>query len=238
MGVLARRGHDVVAATSRAEAEGTVATIRYMTVDLKTGVGLEAALSGVEAVVHCASDFHQPAEVDLAGLQRMDDIADPLVHFLFPGIVGCDLIPTPYYKAKTACENYLTASGRPWTILRATQFHQLIWAWYSAPSRNPFLFVPAETRYQVLDPLQMAVQLAEAAEAGPGGRLADLGGPFAYEAADLARSVLTAIASPRRVVAYNRPGIVGAALRAGANLTPNRGGGETWNEFLARRMAT
>ncbi len=236
VGVLTRQGQDVIAATSRSDAVGTVAGIRYVEVDLTTGIGLEAGLSGVGAVIHCASHPAHPADVDLAGLRRIHEEAPSDVHVIYPGIVGCDLIPTPYYKVKTACENYLMESGRPWSVLRATQFHQLIWGWYSTPSRRPFLFVPAETRYQVLDPLEMAHRLAWAVEAGPQGRMEDLGGPFAYEAADLARSVVAAAGTRRRVVAYNRPGIIGAALRAGANLTPNRAGGETWNEFVARKI--
>ena len=36
----------------------------------------------------------------------------------------------------------------------------------------------------------------------------------------------------------NVPGIVGAAFRAGGNLTPNRtSDGKTWNDFVAERMA-
>ncbi len=146
-------------------------------------------------------------------------------------------MPTPYYRAKVACEALLVSTGRPWSILRATQFHQLIWGWYSAPTRKPLLLVPAGTRYQVLDPQEMARRLVDAIEAGPQGRLEDLGGAFAYEAVDLARSVMAAMGSKRRVVAYNRPGLVGAAFRAGANLTPHRGEGETWNEFVARQIA-
>lgn len=236
MGELARLGHEVIAATRRSGLTGPLANIRYVEIDLSTGLGLDAALAGVGAVIHSASDFRQPDQVDLAGFRLLDEAAEADVHFIYPGIVGCDLIPAPYYKVKSACEHFLVEAPRPWTILRATQFHQLIWGWYTRPSRNPFLFVPAETRYQVLDPLEMARYLAGAAEAGPQGRMDDLGGPFAYDAEELARSVQVASGGTRRVVAYNRPGIVGAALRAGANLTPNRGSGETWNEFIARQL--
>jgi hypothetical protein len=99
------------------------------------------------------------------------------------------------------------------------------------------LLVPASTRYQVLDPMEMARKLVDAVETGRQGRLEYLGGAFAYEAAELARSVLAAVGSHRRAIAYNRPGIVGAALRAGANLTPNRAEGETWNDFVARQIS-
>ena len=173
--------------------------------------------------------------MDLGGLRKLVESA-PGSHLVYPGIVGCDLIPTPYYRAKTETERALAESGAPWTVLRATQFHQLIWHWYASPSRNPFLFVPAQTRYQVIDPLEVARRLADLVETGPQGRVDDIGGPFAYEASELARSCLAAIGSKRRVVKYNKPGIVGAALRAGANVTPNRAAGQSWNDFIRTQV--
>ena len=223
------------AATTRAGAPGRLASIRYIRVDLLTGAGLEEACEGVESIVHSATAPTRAGEVDLGGLRRLVETA-PRAHVVYPGIVGSDLIPTPYYRVKTETELALTESGVPWTVLRATQFHQLIWHWYAAPSRNPFLFVPSQTRYQVIDPLEVARRLADLVEAGPQGRADDIGGPFAYEAADLARSCLTALGSMRRVISYNKPGIAGAALRAGANITPNRAAGQTWNEFVEREM--
>ena len=215
----------------------SIANIRYETIDLATGARLDSAAGDVEAIVHSATDPRRTDLVDVGGLRLLDQTAPSDAHLVLPSIVGCDLIPTPYYKAKTTCEQLVMAATRPWAILRATQFHQLIWGWYSRPSRNPFLFVPAATRYQVLDPMEMARRLADAVETRSQGRLDDLGGAFAYEATELARSVVTASGSGRRVIGYNRPGLVGAALRAGANLTPKRGGGESWNDFVARQMA-
>lgn len=237
VGELARRGHNVVAGTSKTGPARQIANINYLQIDLSTGEGLDQALAEVAVVVHCATDPRRPDEVDLGGMRRLLDAATSDVHFIYPGIVGSDLIPTPYYRLKTASEQLLAESGRPFTILRATQFHQLIWFWYATPSRSPFLFVPAQTRYQVIDPLEVARRLADALEVGPQGRLPDIGGPLAYEVADLARSCLSAIDSRRKVFTYNRWGLAGAALRAGANLTANRAGGETWNEFVARQMA-
>jgi len=235
VGELARRGHTVAAATTRDGAPKNLGTIRYVRVDLTSGAGLDDAVEGVSTIVHSASSPPRPRDVDLDGLRRLVKAA-PQAHVIYPGIVGCDLIPTPYYRIKTETEQALIESGAPWTILRATQFHQLIWHWYASESRNPFLLVPRDTRYQVVDPLEVARRLADLVESGPQGRVDDIGGPTAYEAADLARSCLTAVGSKRRIVKYNKPGIVGAALRAGANLTPHRADGQTWNEFIEGQM--
>jgi uncharacterized protein YbjT (DUF2867 family) len=235
VGELARRGHTVAAATTREGAPKNLGTIRYIRVDLATGAGVDDAVAGVATIVHAASSPPRAREVDLDGLLRLMKAA-PQAHVVYPGIVGCDLIPTPYYGIKTETEQALIDSGAPWTILRATQFHQLIWHWYATESRNPFLLAPKDTRYQVVDPLEVARRLVDLVESGPQGRVDDIGGPFAYEAADLARSCLAAVGSKRRIIKYNKPGIVGAALRAGANLTPHRAAGQTWNDFIERQM--
>lgn len=192
-------------------------------------------LSDVSAVVLCATDPLRPRQVDLAQIEFLTANSD--AHLIYPSIVGCDLMPSPYYEAKTECESTLVSRGSKWTILRATQFHQLIWGWYTAPRRWPWLAVPAETRYQVLDPHVLAEAIADAVTNGATGRLPDIGGPFAYEARELARSCQRAIGRRRPVLTYNQRGLFGAALRAGANLTPNRAGGETWNEFIGRRIS-
>ncbi|MGH8958814.1 MAG: hypothetical protein ACRDVK_09075 [Acidimicrobiia bacterium] len=193
-------------------------------------------LATIDAAVICATAPTRPLQVDLAQVEYL--AAHSGAHLVYPSIVGCDLMPWPYYQAKVACERSLQIQADRWTIIRATQFHQLIWGWYSAPTRWPWLAVPAETRYQVLDPTVLADALAAAVSEGAVGRLADIGGPFAYEAGELARSCLRAIGRRRPVVTYNKRGLFGAALRAGANLTPNRAGGETWNEFVARQLQT
>jgi hypothetical protein len=191
-------------------------------------------LSSIEAAVICATDPTAPLRVDLGQVEYLAGHSD--AHLVYPSIVGCDLMPWPYYEAKSACEQKLQSQAQRWSIVRSTQFHHLIWGWYTAPTRWPWLAVPAETRYQVLDPTVFAEALADAVAEGALGRLPDIGGPFAYEARDLARSCQRAMRRVRPVLTYNKRGLFGAALRAGANLTPNRSGGETWNEFVARRM--
>lgn len=190
-------------------------------------------LAPVDAVVICATDPARPFEIDLGQIDFL--VTHTEAHLVYPSIVGCDLMPWPYYEAKTTCEQNLQSRASRWTIIRATQFHHLIWGWYTAPTRWPWLAVPAETRYQVLDPAVHAEALAAAVADQMFGRLPDIGGPFAYEARELARSCQRAIGRRRPVLTYNKRGLFGAALRAGANLTPNRSGGETWNEFIARR---
>ncbi len=46
-------------------------------------------------------------------------------HFVELSIVGTDRLPdSPYLSAKAAQEKVITGSGSPYTIVRATQFHE------------------------------------------------------------------------------------------------------------------
>lgn len=205
--------------------------------DVATGEGLAAALVGVGAVIHCASNPRSHAETDVTGTANLMRAANGC-HVVFPGIVGADVIPYGYYRSKTAAENALESSGAPHTIQRYTQFHALLWAMLGSLIRLPVVPVPNDTRFQVLDAAVAARHLVDAALAPAAGRLPDLGGPTVYDVKDLARSVVAAHGRKRKVFGVNVPGLVGAAFRAGGNLTPNRDeSGMTWNEFVAARMS-
>lgn len=207
--------------------------------DVASGAGLDEAAFGVEAIVHCASDLRSHRATDANGTRRLITAARGAgnIHIIFPGIVGSDVIPLGYYRSKTLAEQALEESDLPFTIQRYTQFHQLLWMVLARLTRSPLTVVANDTRFQVLDAAAAAQQLVGAVERGPLGRLPDLGGPTAYDARDLARSVAVALGRKRKIIGLNVPGLVGAAFRAGGNLTPNRDEhGATWNAFIARKI--
>lgn len=204
--------------------------------DLAGGAALRDAVDGVDVVFHCATDSRRHREVDVRGTERLIETAThtgrPAI--VYPGIVGSDVIPLRYYRSKIEAENAISSSPLDWIVLRATQFHHLVWWALGRLARPPLMLVPHDTRFQPIDPRSVARLMIEASESGRGGRLDDVGGPTAYSSKDLARSHLAATGSAKRVLQLNVPGIVGASFRAGANLTPNRDTtGATWNDFVA-----
>ena len=96
----------------------------WATVDYRSRAGLDAALLGVDVVVHCASGSPRGEAESIAALLSSGKRAG-IKHLVYISIVGVDKLPLSYYRAKFATEKALVTSGIPWTILRATQFHDL-----------------------------------------------------------------------------------------------------------------
>lgn len=232
--IATEHGHNV-RNLSRTEREAS----DWVSGDLATGVGVVDAIETVDVVIHCASNSRHHKAADVVGTRRLLDaaLASGRPHIVYPGIVGSDVIPLGYYRSKTTAERMLEDSDCPTTIQRYTQFHDLLWQALTTLTRSPVVPVPKDTRFQVLDAAVAARRLVESAERPPAGRLPDLGGPTVYDVRDLARSVAAALGRTPRIMRINLPGLIGASFRAGGNLTENRDEtGETWNEFVARRM--
>ncbi len=202
--------------------------------DLATGSGLAAALHGVGTVIHCATD-PRSAGADLRAAEQLLAAArDERPHLVYISIVGIDRIPLRYYQDKLAVERLVEGAGLPWTILRTTQFHDLVRTLLRPLVRLPVVPVPAGIRVQPIDVDEVAARLLDLAAAGPAGRAPDLGGPQVRDAADLARAYLRHLGRRRPVVPVPVPGPIARGYRDGANLVPdNRSGGRTWEEFLA-----
>jgi uncharacterized protein YbjT (DUF2867 family) len=203
----------------------------HYTGDIATGAGLAEAVQGTEVVVHCASDPRHP-RTDVDGTRKLVAAADGQ-HLVYVSIVGVDRIPYPYYAAKLATEHVVEDSGLPWTILRATQFHNLIAAIAGVLAKSPVLPVPAGVSFQPVDVHETAARLVELALRPAAGRVPDFGGPEVRSAADLVHAYLRATGRHRLVTPIALPGKMIRALRAGANLTPgHRDGRITFEEYL------
>lgn len=222
---LRAEGHDVRVLSRRREPG-------LSTGDLLSGAGVAEALDGVHTVVHLATGRR---DVDAARTLIQHARAAGIRHFVLISIVGSDRIPLGYYRGKVAIENLVVASGLPFTILRATQFHQLVETLFAAQRFSPVLFVP-KIAVQPIDVRDVAVRLVELAGADAGGRVPDIGGPERRTFRDLARSWSAASGSRRRIVPLWFPGKIFAGFAAGYHLVhgPAYGTG-TFEQYLAER---
>lgn len=236
---LIEAGHRV-RGTSRRPAGPEYGTIEWAQVDLETGQGLAEAVTGVEAIIHAASSLQQTRLIDVEGTQRLLEQAHTagVSHFIYVSIVGVDKIPLGYYQHKLAAEQVVTQGGVPWSILRATQFHTLIDFFLSKLTPLPVALLPTDFQFQAIDPGSVARRLVEVVEAGPGGRLPDIGGPEVLRLGEMARTWLDARGQRRLLVRLPLPGKIAAGYRQGLNTAPEgRYGHVTWAEWLQRQYS-
>ncbi|PKW15222.1 SDR family oxidoreductase [Saccharopolyspora spinosa] len=209
----------------------------WATGDLRTGEGIAAATSDVDAIVHCATTLGRK---DVAATQCLIDAArrngDP--HLVYISIVGVDQVPLFYYRAKFAAEQRVADSGLPWTILRTTQFHDLVARMTSVQRRSPVIGALAGVDFQPIDVRDVADRLAGLAVGEPAGRIPDMGGPEIRSHRDLARACLDSTGHRRVLLPVRLPGAAFAGFRRGGHLAPDQAVGRiTFDEFLAERKA-
>jgi uncharacterized protein YbjT (DUF2867 family) len=218
---------------SRRPAPGSGAGREWATADLLASTGVAQALAGSRAIVHCATSGSAAKEVKAtaAVIDAAERAGCP--HLVYISIVGVDRIPFPYYKGKLAAEGLVERSRVPSTILRATQFHDLLRVLFSGVARLPLMTVPG-FRFQPVDVHEVAATLAGLATGEPAGRAPDVGGPEVAHAADFARTYLAATGRQRRIVPVALPGRTFRAFRAGGNLVSDGHTGRiTFEQYLA-----
>ena len=100
-------------------------------------------------------------------------------------------------------------------------------------AKLPVIPVPAGVRFQPIDTAEVAARLVELSLGKPAGMVPDMAGPRAYSMDELLRSYLRVNHARRLIVPLKLPGKAASALRAGANLAPERAvGRRTWEDFL------
>jgi uncharacterized protein YbjT (DUF2867 family) len=213
---LADGGHAARVMSRRGPTRDTPDGVEWARADLSTGEGLGAAVEGVEAIVHAASDPRNAEAVDVGGTRRLCEAARAagVAHLAYVSIVGVDEIPFGYYRRKLAAEAVVESSGVPHSILRATQFHSLVDFLLSKAARVPLLMpLPTDFKFRSVDETEVAGRLAACVAAGPGGRLPDFGGPAVLTLGEMARTWKRAVGVGKRVAHVPMPGALARVPR-------------------------
>jgi uncharacterized protein YbjT (DUF2867 family) len=233
---LLRRGHDVRVLS---RSPRTASPVAHHVIDLATGVGLDEALVGVDAVVDAGNaGGRSMRRVLVDGTRRVAEagIRAGVAHHVLISIVGIDAVPVAYYKAKLEQEGALAmvAGNLARTVVRATQFHQLVAGTFSVTGRVGVL--PAGgIPLQPVDPAEVAAVLADTIERGPGDERIEFAGPEILTLGQLARQWSRARGGHRLAVPVPPIGRTGRALRAGALTSPTAAHGDvTFGEWLRR----
>jgi uncharacterized protein YbjT (DUF2867 family) len=225
---LQKAGHDVVRIS------------RSLGVDLVTGEGLDAALTGVDAVVDATNaTAADPAEtVAFFGAVTRNLLAAEeragVRHHVLLSIAGVDRVEgNAHYAGKREQERLVTAGPVPWSIVPATQFHDFAamlagWTEQDGVATIPPLLV------QPVAPADVAAVLAEVAAGAPQGRCPDLAGPETQDLVDMARRTYQARGRTVKLVP-TWAGLFGPEM-AGNALLPGEGARiapTTFDEWLA-----
>jgi uncharacterized protein YbjT (DUF2867 family) len=210
--------------------------------DLATGAGLEAAVAGIDAIVHAASATRQPQEVratDVLGTRRLLAMAREagVRHAVYVSIAGIDGVAFPYYKAKLAAEAVMRENIVPWSILRSTQFHPFMEVVLGAFSMLPRVAIlPFKWRFQPVDAGEVAARLVDVVAAPPAGMLPDFGGPEVRDFKSIAESWLKARKLNKRLVNLTLP-LKASRMVADGRLTcpDHKDGAITFEQYLDGR---
>lgn len=212
---LEREGHEVVPIS------------RSLGVDLLTGEGLDGTLAGVDAVVdttNTSATGRTEAVAYLGAITRHLLAAEQRAgvgHHVLLSIVGVDRVEgNAHYAAKREQERLVEAGSVPWTIVRATQFHDfgaMVTRW----TERDGTATVAPLLVQPIAPSDIADVLAEIAVGEPQGRYPDVAGPEPQDLVDMARRTNEVRGHPMRLVP-TWSGPFGASM-AGDVLLPGDG---------------
>lgn len=204
--ILDGQGHEAVPASPRSG------------VDAVTGGGLADAVAGVQAVVDVANSpswadddvlhFFTASTRNLLEAERAAGVA----HHVALSIVGADRAPdSGYLRAKVAQERLIAESGRPYSIVRATQFFEFVAGIADSMTDGDTVRAP-HAAFQPIAAADVATAVARAAVGEPRNGIVNIAGPDKQGMDDFIRALIAADADGRTVVTDAGARYYGAVL--------------------------
>ncbi len=206
VGILSARGHSVLAASP------------HTGVDAVTGKGLRSALENANVLIDAmeapaldeqsALDFFVTSSKNLVAAATISGIE----HLVTISVVGVDRVGcSGYFHAKLAQEEIVRASGIAYTIVRSTQFFDLIETLLRTDQDRAAIRVsPALIRPIAAE--DVAELIADIAVAPPRNGTVELAGPETICLDELVRLILSAREDPRDVIRDPQSPFFGAML--------------------------
>ncbi|MDT5325129.1 MAG: hypothetical protein QOF25_2281 [Mycobacterium sp.] len=183
-----------------------VATSRSSGVDVLTGEGLADALAGADVLIDVVNSpsfedeavlqFFSTSTTNLAAAAKTAGVG----HYVALSIVGADDLPdSGYMRAKVVQEKTIVDSGIPYSVVRATQFHEF------AEAITGSLVVGDEVRVpdgliQLIASDDVATAVARVAVGPPLGGIVNIAGPDKFSFADMASAVIAKQGDDKTVV--------------------------------------
>jgi uncharacterized protein YbjT (DUF2867 family) len=193
--ILRQGGHEVIAASPSTG------------VNSITGEGLAAALQGAQVVVDLTNapswadqevlDFFQTSSRNILAAEAAAGVR----HHVALSIVGTDRMPdNGYFRAKVAQEALISASGNPYTIVRATQFMEFLGGIADAGMSDGVARL-SPGQFQPIASDDVAAFVADAVLAAPRNGIVEIAGPERAPLNEFIGRYLKAVGDARTVVA-------------------------------------
>ena len=211
----------------------------WLPLDLKSGKGISEAVEGVDLVFHLASATRKfDSRVDIEGTQALVKAAKTagVKHFVYISIVGIDKIPFRYYRYKLEAEFRIQESGLPFTILRATQFHEFLDEILHSFTRAPVCMLPKRFQFQPIAAEEVAEKLMTYLDLPPLNALTQVGGPEVMELGEMAKIWIRARGLNRWVLPMPVFGKTADAFKKGYNTSKeHRTESKTWEDWVKEK---
>ncbi|HME94044.1 MAG TPA: SDR family oxidoreductase [Methylomirabilota bacterium] len=192
--ILRQRGHEAIAAAPNTG------------VNTITGEGLEEVMVGTEVVIDLANapSWEDKAVLEFfetSGRNLLDaETAAGVRHHVAVSIVGTDRTPdNGYFRAKVAQERLIEKSGIPYTIIRSTQFMELLPHIATSATEGSTVRV-SPGLFQPIAADDVAAAVADVALAAPRNGIVEIAGPERAPFDEIVARYLKAIGDPRTVV--------------------------------------
>jgi uncharacterized protein YbjT (DUF2867 family) len=213
---LQRQGHDAIAASPRTG------------VNSVTGEGLAEVLKDASVIVDVTNppSFDRQAMLDFFEVSTRNQILygtrAGVCHHVVLSVVGTGrLFESPYLEAKGLQERLIRESGKPYSIIHATQFFE-----YAKPIADSSAVQEGKVRLPDVFVQPIAVDdvveaLGNACTNAPVNGTTEMGGPDLYRLETFVRLGLNALGDPREVAADSEALYFGAHVTERA-LVPDR----------------
>ena len=228
---LGEHGHEAVAAAPNTG------------VNTLTGEGLAEVLDGADVVVDVsnspsfadeqAMEFFTTATTNLLKCSAKAGVA----HYVALSVVGTDrLQDSGYFRAKAAQETLIRESGRPYSIVHATQFFEFVKTIVDFSTVDGQVRLPS-ARIQPMAADDVAAGVGRTAAGKPVNGIREIGGPEQFGLDELIRKGLAAKGDPREVVTDDHAPYFGVLISE-RTLLPGPGaqlGEVTFDKWLAQQ---
>lgn len=188
-------------------------------VNILSGEGLDAAMAGADVVVDLANspsfedvavmEFFQTAGRNVLAAEARAGVG----HHLALSVVGTEkLSASGYFRAKSAQEELIRASGLPYTIVHSTQFFEFLPGIIQSGSEGDTVRLPTAL-IQPIASEDVAAAVARLALQAPANGIVEIAGPVREPLSDLAQRFMNIVQDPREVVGDAHARYFGAELQ-------------------------